>query len=60
MKKQAQDRSRCLEILFHPGRLLADEMGEEFVNRDANKFYLSENRQIECKAVMSLLAEELG
>lgn len=60
MKKRAQDRARCLEILFHPGRLLADEMGEEFVNRDANKFYLSENRQIEYRSVMSLHTEELG
>lgn len=58
MKKKAEERGRCLEILFHPGRLLEEEAGEEFVSRGAKQFYLSEGREIERKAVMSMRTEE--
>ena len=54
MKKKASDNSRYLEILFHHGSLLPEEIGEEFVSESANKFYLSEGRRIENKTVKAL------
>lgn len=52
MRKQAVGRSRTLEILFHPGASAAEEMGEEFNSEGAKRFYLSEGRRVEYKAVM--------
>ena len=43
-----------MEILFHPGAAEADEMGTEFCNQEANKFYLSDGRKIEFECVMEL------
>ncbi len=54
MERRALARDRDLEILFHPGRALKDEMNEEFGSPDANEFYLSSNRDIEREAVMKL------
>lgn len=53
MKKRAASDERDLEILFHPGRALPDEMNEEFGSPDANEFYLSSNRTIEKEAVLT-------
>lgn len=58
MKKKAEDKGRCLEILFHPGSLLEEEAGEEFVSEGAKQFYLSDGRRIEKNAVMSMRTEE--
>lgn len=58
MMKKAADKERCLEILFHPGSLLPEEIGEEFVSEGATRFYLSDGRKIEKKAVMALQIEE--
>lgn len=57
MTKQAKNRNRHLEILFHPGSLVSEEMGEEFCDLGANKFHLSKNRSIEFEAVMDLTSE---
>lgn len=57
MKKQAKSSNRHLEILFHPGSLVKEEMGEEFCDQGANKFHLSKNRSIEFEAVMDLTEE---
>ena len=43
-----------LEVLFHPGTALKEEVGKEFNHPDANEFYLSNNRKIEYKAMMQL------
>ena len=44
-------RERVLEILFHPGRALPEEIGGEYVKRGFVKFHLSEGRDIEKEAV---------
>lgn len=57
-EEKAEDKGRCLEILFHPGSLLEEEAGEEFVSEGAKQFYLSDGRRIEKNAVMSMRTEE--
>ena len=59
MKERAEKKGRNLEILFHPGTVLPDELGEEFCNHSANGFYVSEGRHVEYEAVMSLTDEDL-
>ena len=54
MCRQSERRHRHLEILFHPGSLMKEEMGEEFCDLGANKFHLSTNRSKEFEAVMEL------
>lgn len=54
LKKLAEKRNCGLELLFHPGTALQDELGEEFNHPGANEFYLSDGRQIEYEAVMRL------
>lgn len=54
MCRQSERRHRHLEILFHPGSLIKEEMGEEFCNVGANNFHLSQNRSKEFEAVMEL------
>ena len=59
MKERADRRGRSLEILFHPGTVLPEELGEEFCNQGANRFHVSEGRRTEYQAVMSLTEEDL-
>ncbi len=59
MKERAEKRGRRLEILFHPGTVLPQELGEEFCNHGANEFHVSEGRHVEYEAVMSLCDEDL-
>ena len=59
LKERAEKRGRRLEILFHPGTVLAQELGEEFCNHGANEFHVSEGRHVEYEAVMSLCDEDL-
>lgn len=40
-------QKRIIEILFHPGEVLKDEITEEFVKPDFNIFHLSDGRKIE-------------
>ncbi len=49
---EAQKKNRTLEILFHPGLALPDEVSAGLGDEAAKKFYLSENRHIEKEAVM--------
>lgn len=55
LKEKARKKKVTLEVLFHPGRALAEEIGEEFVSEDANRFYLSCEREIEYQAMMKLV-----
>ena len=54
MRQKAEKKGRVLEILFHPGSAEEDEMGEEFCNKDANKFYISKERHMEYECVFLL------
>ena len=54
LKKKARKKKVVLEVLFHPGRALKEEVGEEFISEDANEFYLSKNRNIEYQTMMKL------
>jgi len=54
LKKYACKKNRSLEVLFHPGSALIEEVGEEFNHPEGNKFYLSPNRQVEYEAMMQL------
>ena len=51
LKNYAKKRTQFLEVLFHPGDTLPEEVGEEFNHPGANEFYLSENRKLEYEAV---------
>lgn len=54
MIKKSQKDSRVLEILFHPGSLLEEEITDE-INEDAIKhFYLSDGRKKEYESVMTI------
>ena len=54
LRKSVNKRGVLLEILFHPGKALKEEVGEEFISPDANMFYLSSNREVEYQAMMKL------
>ena len=54
LKACAERKALPLEILFHPGTGMKEEMGEEFNHLDANDFYLSPNRKIEYESMMEL------
>lgn len=53
MTAQAAKKGRRLEILFHPGTVLPEELGEEFSNKGANGFHISEGRHVEYECVMA-------
>ena len=48
---QAEKDNRVLEILFHPGQMLPEEVSEEIGDEAARDFYLREDRHVEMKAV---------
>ncbi|MCR5107744.1 MAG: ChbG/HpnK family deacetylase [Lachnospiraceae bacterium] len=52
MEKKAVANGRDLEILFHPGIALSDEIGKEINPEAAKEFYLSSNRTLEKDAVL--------
>lgn len=54
MKKKAEKEGRVLEILFHPGQVLKEELNDEFSQADAIEFYISSGRNVEKNAVMRL------
>ena len=54
LKKSTMKKGLVLEVLFHPGRALKEEVGKEFVSKNATEFYLSANREIEYQAMMKL------
>lgn len=49
-----KSENRKVEVLFHPGSVLEDEITEEFVKPDFNKFHLSKRRKIEYNGIISL------
>lgn len=51
MMRYIERRGRMLEIVFHPGRVLEEEIGEEYVKKGFVEFHLSENRVIEKDAI---------
>lgn len=57
MKKVAEKKGCHLEILFHPGTVLREELREELCNKSANEFHISEGRRVEYETVMSIGAE---
>lgn len=57
MERIAGKKGRHLEVLFHPGTVLKEELAEEFCNHGANEFHVSEGRRIEYEAVMALEKE---
>ena len=54
MSGKAQKDGRTLEILFHPGRMLPEEVTQEVGKEAAEEFYLTDGRKIEYEAVMKL------
>ena len=54
MRAQAEKKGRHLEILFHPGSVLQQELTDEFCNRGANGFHISPDRHAEYETVMAL------
>ena len=52
MEKAAEKHGRVLEILFHPGQVLKEEITSEFSQEEAIEFHVSENRNVEKQAVM--------
>ena len=54
MSRKAEQNNRVLEILFHPGLTLPDEVSDELGASAAEDFYLSANRHVEKEAVMTL------
>lgn len=53
MKRKAEKDGRTLEILFHPGLVLPQELSSELGDAAAEEFYLSPNRHVEKEAVMA-------
>lgn len=59
MEAQAKKKGRKLEVLFHPGTTVPNEIGEEFSNKGNLIFYLSEGRHTEYEALMFLQFDDL-
>lgn len=52
MKEKAEKDGRTLEILFHPGLTLPEEVTPEIAREAANDFYLRKDRHLEMAAVL--------
>ena len=52
--KKADKKNRIVELLFHPGLMLNDELNDDFTKEGFNEFHLSENRHIEYETVKNL------
>ncbi len=52
--KKPLKQKRPVELLFHPGSVLKEEITEEFVKPDFNSFHLSQNRKIEYNSIVNL------
>lgn len=53
IRKAGQD-GRVLEILFHPGMTLPEEVTPEIAKEAVETFYLSADRHVEKEAVLQL------
>lgn len=56
--RYADRKNRTLEILFHPGQVLPQEITPEFSQEEAVAFHLSKGRRIEKEAVLALERKE--
>lgn len=56
INRKAEKDGRTLEILFHPGLALPEEISAELGDSAAEEFYLSANRHVEKEAVMAGIA----
>ena len=56
MCKKATKDGRNLEILFHPGRMTADEICGEIPRHSADDFYLSSDRDVEKAGAICIAA----
>ena len=54
IEKKAEHNGRMLEILFHPGQVLREEISDEFSQEDAIAFHVSTDRSVEKQAVYVL------
>ena len=54
MKRKAERDGRTLEILFHPGITLPEEVTPEIAKEAAEDFYLREDRHVEKAAVLGV------
>ncbi|MBD5475950.1 MAG: hypothetical protein HDR17_08235 [Lachnospiraceae bacterium] len=52
----AERKDRTLEILFHPGLTISDEVTEEIGEEAARDFYLRQDRHVEMEAVNRMKA----
>lgn len=52
--KKAEEKNRIVELLFHPGLMLKDELNDDFTKEGFNNFHLSKNRHIEYETVMKI------
>lgn len=57
--EKCEKSGKKFEVLFHPGTLLNSECGEEFINPDAVKFYISDNRKLEFETMEKIAKEQL-
>lgn len=57
-EKIAIHKRRTIELLFHPGTLLKNEISDEFTKKDALKFYLSNGRKIENETLRNFLMQK--
>lgn len=56
--KKAKRDDRTLEILFHPGLTLPEEVSEEIGEEAARDFYLRQDRHVEMEAVKRMAKEK--
>lgn len=54
MRAKAERDGRNLEILFHPGLMLADEVTDEVAKEAAEDFYCRQDRHVEKETVLSM------
>lgn len=54
MVKYAGKKGAVLEILFHPGRMLKEEISAEYRKKGFLRFYLSADRSVEKRSLYSL------
>lgn len=52
--KKAEKKNRIVELLFHPGLMLKDELNDDFTKEGFNNFHLSDNRHIEYETVRNI------
>lgn len=50
--EKAEHNGRMLEILFHPGQVLREEISDEFSQEDAIAFHVSPDRSVENRQSM--------